>query len=69
MSKYSEWIKNNILNPNKDHYDKWLDEDTFVRGVYDKETGKGIERKYILSNEYEVDKTDEINEDRRKYQE
>ena len=69
MSQYANWIKTNMLNPNKTYYQYWKDDYTFIRGVYDVNTNKGIEQIYLLSDENEVDKTDEILEDLKLYQE
>lgn len=68
MSKYNNWVKANMYNT-KSYYQYWKDDFTFVRGVYDVNTNKGIEQVYILSEEIEVDKTGEINNDISLYQE
>jgi hypothetical protein len=69
MSKYSNWINQNKYNPNKSYCQYWRDDDTFIRYVYDTNTGKGVEEVYFLKDEYEIDKTDEILEDLSLYQE
>lgn len=68
MSQYANWVKANMLN-SKTHYQYWKDDYTFIRGVYDTNTNKGIEQVYLLSDEYEVDKTEEILSDLSLYQE
>lgn len=69
MSKYSDWLVKNIYNKNKSFYNEWRDEVTYVKGVYDDETGDGIEQVYKLVEEVEVNKTKEILDDIYKYQE
>ena len=44
-------------------------DERFKRYVYDTNTGIGVEEVYFLNNEYEIDKTDEILEDLKLYQE
>lgn len=68
MSQYASWVKANIGN-SKTYYKYWKDDYTFIRGVYDKNTNKGIEQVFMLSEENEVDKTDEILEDLKLYHE
>ncbi|HZK00052.1 MAG TPA: hypothetical protein VFC79_08595 [Tissierellaceae bacterium] len=68
MSQYANWVKANMYN-SKSYYQFWKDDYTFVRGVYDKHTNKGMEQVYLLSDEYEIDKTDENYEDLSLYQE
>lgn len=68
MSQYSNWVKANMYN-SKSYYQVWRDDYTFVRGVYDKHTNKGIEQVYLLSDEYEIDRSEKILEDARLYAE
>ena len=68
MSQYSNWVKANMYN-SKSYYQFWKDDYTFVRGVYDKHTNKGIEQVFLLSDEYGIDKTEEILEDLKLYHE
>ena len=68
MSQYNNWVKSNMYNT-KSYYQYWKDDFTFVRGVFDVNTNKGVEQVYLLSEEIEVDKTDEINNDVFGYQE
>lgn len=67
--KYNQWVRANIYNANKVLYKCWRDDSTYVIGAYDKTTGKGVERVFKLAEEYEVDKTAEIEDDVHKYQE
>ena len=70
MTKYYEWLIKNLRNTNKIHYHRWEDDNTtYIQGVYDEETKQGIEQVFTLQKEYEIDKTEEIKEDLRKYQE
>jgi hypothetical protein len=70
MSLYYDWLIKNLRNPEKFHYQKWDDNsNTYIIGAYDKVTGKGIERKFVLESEYEIDKSEEIKNDVYKYQE
>jgi stringent starvation protein B len=62
-------MKDNLRNPNKSYYQYWMDDYTHVMGVYDKETGKGIERMFKLDKEYEINKTIENDKDKFMYQE
>jgi hypothetical protein len=67
---YYEWSKQNLGNENVFAYDRWEDDrNTYILGSYDRVTGKGIERKFVLESEYEIDKSDDIKNDTRKYQE
>ena len=68
MSQYANWVKANMHN-SKSYYQYWKDNYTFVRGVYDVHTNKGIEQIYLLSEEIEIDKTDETLEDLSLYHE
>ena len=68
MSQYVSWVKANMGN-SKTYYKYWKDDYTFIRGVYDKNTNKGIEQVLLLSDEYEIDKTEEILEDLKLYHE
>lgn len=68
MSQYSNWVEAN-MSSSKTQYQYWKDDYTFVRGVYDTNTNKGIEQVFLLSDEYEVDKTEEILEDLKLYHE
>lgn len=68
MSQYTNWVKAN-MGKSKTHYQYWKDDYTFIRGVYDTNTNKGIEQIFMLSEENEVDKTEEILEDLSLYQE
>jgi hypothetical protein len=68
MSQYATWVKANTSN-SKTHYQYWKDNYTFIRGVYDTNTNKGMEQVFLLSDEYEIDKTEEILEDLKLYHE
>jgi hypothetical protein len=67
MSDYSNWIRNN--GSDKIEYQYWEDDYTYKRGVYNMRTGKGIEQVLIVADEYEIDKSEEIVEDLKKYAE
>lgn len=66
LTKYKNWVQ-----ANKDCITSqyWKDDFTFVRYAYDKITGKGVEQVYILTDENEIDKSDEIKRDIIKYAE
>lgn len=71
MSLYSEWCKENMLNPNKEYYKdyKRSDDEFYIRGVFDRTTGKGIEQIFKLHSESEIDKSTELQENLYRYQE
>ena len=71
MSLYSEWCKENMLNPNKKYYKdyKRSDDEFYIRGVFDRTTGKGIEQIFKLHSESKIDKSTELLDDIYRYQE
>jgi hypothetical protein len=60
-----------MLNPNKEYYKdyKRSDDEFYIRGVYDRITGKGVEQIFKLHSESEIDKSNEMLEDIYRYQE